>query len=111
LGSLTRAALFLDSSQSLLSRHLNALERECNARLFSRTGLGVQLSEVGQRLFPHVKALLCDAEQLELEIRGEAREPTGRRGGGERPEEFGPFIFAQSARWGAPTRAVGARLD
>ena len=25
LGSLTRAALFLDSNQSLLSRHLNAL--------------------------------------------------------------------------------------
>jgi hypothetical protein len=38
LGSLTRAALFLNSNQSLLSRHLNALERECNARLFNRTG-------------------------------------------------------------------------
>ena len=33
LGSLTRAALFLDSNQSLLSRRLNALERECKARL------------------------------------------------------------------------------
>ena len=40
-GSLTRAALFLDSNQSLLSRHLNALERECKARLFNRTGRGV----------------------------------------------------------------------
>jgi tripartite-type tricarboxylate transporter receptor subunit TctC len=28
-----------------------------------------------------------------------------------RPEEFGPFIFAESARWGALARAVGARLD
>ena len=53
LGSLTRAALFLDSNQSLLSRHLNALERECNARLFNRTGRGVTLSDVGQRIFPH----------------------------------------------------------
>ncbi len=78
LGSLTRAALFLDSNQSLLSRQLNALERECGARLFNRTGRGVELSEVGTRLFPRVKALLADAEQLELEIRGEAREPTGR---------------------------------
>jgi DNA-binding transcriptional LysR family regulator len=78
LGSLTRAALFLDSNQSLLSRHLNALERECNARLFNRTGRGVELSDVGQRIFPQVKALLADAEQLELEIRGEAREPAGR---------------------------------
>ncbi len=78
LGSLTRAALFLDSNQSLLSRQLNALERECGARLFNRTGRGVELSEVGARLFPRVKALLADAQQLELEIRGEAREPTGR---------------------------------
>lgn len=78
LGSLTRAALFLDSNQSLLSRQLNALERECGARLFNRTGRGVELSEVGLRLFPQVKALLADAQRLEAEIRGEAREPTGR---------------------------------
>ena len=78
LGSLTRAALFLDSNQSLLSRQLNALERECGARLFNRTGRGVELSEVGERLFPRVKALLFDAEQLEQEIHGEAREPAGR---------------------------------
>lgn len=78
LGSLTRAALFLDSNQSLLSRQLNALERECGARLFNRTGRGVELSEVGMRLFPRVKALLSDAELLEQEILGEAREPAGR---------------------------------
>jgi DNA-binding transcriptional LysR family regulator len=78
LGSLTRAALFLDSNQSLLSRQLNALERQCGARLFNRTGRGVELSDVGARLFPQVKTLLLDAEQLENDIRGEAREPAGR---------------------------------
>jgi LysR family transcriptional regulator, nitrogen assimilation regulatory protein len=78
LGSLTRAALFLDSNQSLLSRQLNSLERECGARLFNRTGRGVELSETGARLFAQVKALLSDAQRLENEIRGEAREPTGR---------------------------------
>ncbi len=78
LGSLTRAALFLDSNQSLLSRQINALERECGARLFNRTGRGVELSETGTRLFPQVKALLADAERLENHIRGEAREPSGR---------------------------------
>lgn len=77
LGSLTRAALFLDSNQSLLSRQLNALERECGARLFNRTGRGVELSDIGTRLFPLVKSLLADAEQLEREIRGEARDPIG----------------------------------
>jgi DNA-binding transcriptional LysR family regulator len=92
LGSLTRAALFLNSNQSLLSRHLNALERECNARLFNRTGRGVSLSDVGQRIFPHVKALLADAEQLELEIRGEAREPAGRVTIGSLPSITNPIV-------------------
>ncbi|MDB5805498.1 MAG: transcriptional regulator, LysR family [Betaproteobacteria bacterium] len=78
LGSLTRAALFLDSNQSLLSRQLNAMERECGARLFNRTGRGVDLSETGRRIFPQVKALLEGAEQLQAELRGEAHEPVGQ---------------------------------
>ena len=92
LGSLTRAALFLDSNQSLLSRQLNALERDCGARLFNRTGRGVTLSDVGQRIFPHVKNLLSDAEQLEVEIRGEAREPAGRVTLGSLPSISGPIV-------------------
>ena len=78
LGSITRAALFLDSNQSLLSRQLNALERDCGARLFTRTGRGVQLSELGAHVFPRVKTLLADAALLDADIRGEALAPTGR---------------------------------
>ncbi|MES2533811.1 MAG: LysR family transcriptional regulator [Pseudomonadota bacterium] len=92
LGSLTRAALFLDSNQSLLSRHLNALERECKARLFNRTGRGVTLSDVGQRIFPLVKSLLSDAEQLEAEIHGEARETAGRVTLGSLPSITNPMV-------------------
>ena len=92
LGSLTRAALFLDSNQSLLSRQLNALERDCGARLFNRTGRGMLLSDVGERIFPHVKNLLADAEQLEVEIRGEAREPAGRVTLGSLPSISGPIV-------------------
>jgi len=77
LGSLTRAALFLDSSQSFLSRQINALERECGARLFTRTGRGVELSETGLRLFPQVKELLERARSLEQDIRADLHEPVG----------------------------------
>jgi DNA-binding transcriptional LysR family regulator len=77
LGSLTRAALFLDSNQSFLSRQVNALERECGTRLFTRTGRGVELSEAGQRLFPQVKELLERAQALERDIRADLREPVG----------------------------------
>ena len=92
VGSLTRAALFLDSNQSLLSRQLNALERECGVRLFNRTGRGVELSEVGLRLFPQVKALLAEAEQLEIQIRGDNREPTGRVTLGLLPSIAAPLV-------------------
>lgn len=92
LGSLTRAALFLDSNQSLLSRQINALERECGSRLFNRNGRGVDLSEVGLRLFPQVKALLHDAEQLQIEVRGEVREPTGRVTLGSLPSISNPLV-------------------
>lgn len=78
LGSLTRAAIFLDSNQSLLSRQINALERECGLRLFNRTGRGVEFSDAGETLFPQVRALLTAAEQLEVDIRSGVREPTGR---------------------------------
>ncbi|KQP15094.1 tripartite tricarboxylate transporter substrate binding protein [Pseudorhodoferax sp. Leaf267] len=30
---------------------------------------------------------------------------------GSKPQEFGPFIAAESARWGALAKAVGAKLD
>lgn len=92
LGSLTRAALFLDSNQSLLSRQINALERECGARLFNRTGRGVELSDVGQRLLEQVRTLLQSAEQLEVDIRGEVCEPAGRVTVGSLPSISNPLV-------------------
>jgi DNA-binding transcriptional LysR family regulator len=92
LGSLTRAALYLDSNQSLLSRQLNSLERECGARLFNRTGRGVELSDLGQRILPRVRTLLADAEQLQVEIRGEAREPAGNVTLGSLPSIGHPLL-------------------
>jgi len=92
LGSITRAALHLDQDQSVLSRRINALERECNARLFNRTGRGVHLSEVGERLFPLVRALLENAERLELEVNGQAREPAGEVRLGLLPSTAHPLI-------------------
>lgn len=78
LGSLTRAAIRLNTNQSMLSRMINALERDCNSRLFNRTGRGVELSEAGTRLLPHVKSLLEDAERLEQVVHAGARAPMGQ---------------------------------
>jgi len=78
LGSLTRAAIRLNTNQSMLSRTINALERDCNSRLFNRTGRGVELSETGTRLMPDVRALLQDAERLEQAIHQGADVPMGQ---------------------------------
>lgn len=76
-GSLTRAALHLDTNQTALSRQLALLEQHCGGRLFERTGRGVRLSEAGLRILPQVRDLLAHAEQLEMDIRGKTRPLSG----------------------------------
>src|SRR5215510_2039750 len=77
LGSLTHAAAVLDMPQPVISRQIGALERECGARLFRRTGRGVVLTDFGEQIFPRVKALIARADQLVDDIRTSSGEPLG----------------------------------
>src|SRR5215471_12520681 len=77
LGSLTHAAAALDLPQSVISRQIGALERECGTRLFRRTGRGVVLSDFGEQIFPRVKALIAQADQLSDDISASGGEPLG----------------------------------
>ncbi|MGC3980386.1 MAG: LysR family transcriptional regulator [Steroidobacteraceae bacterium] len=77
LGSVTHAAAALDIPQSVISRQIGILERECGARLFRRTGRGVVLTDFGEQLFPRVKVLIAQADQLSDEIRTSSGEPLG----------------------------------
>jgi len=77
LGSLTHAAAALDVPQSVISRQIGALEKECGTRLFRRTGRGVVLSDFGAQIFPRVKALVAQADQLSDDIRASGGEPLG----------------------------------
>jgi LysR family transcriptional regulator, nitrogen assimilation regulatory protein len=76
-GSLTKAAIALNLEQSVLSRHLSALEMECGGRLFHRTGRGMTLTELGASVLPRIDGLLIHAEQVEAEIRSQAVVPSG----------------------------------
>jgi DNA-binding transcriptional LysR family regulator len=76
-GSLTKAAVTLNTKQSALSLQMAALERDCGERLFYRTGRGVALTELGARLAPRARDLLRDAEMLTQEIRSAAGVPFG----------------------------------
>jgi LysR family nitrogen assimilation transcriptional regulator len=51
-GSLSKAALQLQVSQSMLSRGIQDLESELGHRLFHRTGRGMHPTEFGRRLVP-----------------------------------------------------------
>lgn len=70
VGSLSKAATALVMPQSMVSRAIAHLERQCGERLFQRTGRGVTLTEFGARLLPQVVQLTSDAEALSEDIRG-----------------------------------------
>lgn len=77
LGSLSKAAVQLDSAQSAISRQIASLEREYGCRMFNRTGRGLTLTEFGERMFPRIKALVIQADQLESDLHGRDELPTG----------------------------------
>ena len=63
-GSLSQAALLHSCSQSMISRRVQELETVVGGRLFSRTGRGVHLTELGSALLPYARALLGNANQF-----------------------------------------------
>ncbi len=76
-GSYARTAAIVGVAQSALSRQVSALERAIGDRLFHRTGRGVVLTELGERMLPRARALVADAEAWADAARGERAEPHG----------------------------------
>jgi LysR family nitrogen assimilation transcriptional regulator len=77
LGSLTKAAVLLDTVQPAVSRTIAGLERDCAGRLFHRTGRGLVLTEFGEQILPQVKALLLQSTLLEDELKSGGGLATG----------------------------------
>jgi LysR family transcriptional regulator, nitrogen assimilation regulatory protein len=76
-GSYARTAAIIGVAQSALSRQMSALERGIGGRLFHRTGRGVVLTELGERMLPRARALVADAAAWQEAARGESTEPRG----------------------------------
>lgn len=76
-GSYARTAAIVGVAQSALSRQVSALERIIGDRLFHRTGRGVVLTELGERMLPRARALVADAAAWTEAARGERAEPHG----------------------------------
>src|SRR5580704_7107231 len=76
-GSYARSAAITGVAQSALSRQMSALERGIGGRLFHRTGRGVVLTELGERMLPRARALVADADAWQKAAREERTQPHG----------------------------------
>jgi LysR family nitrogen assimilation transcriptional regulator len=92
LGSLSKVAEVHGTSQPHISRQMSALEEECGGRLFQRTGRGVVLTELGQRIAPKVRAWLASTDQLAYDIHTAAGKPIGLVRIGMLPSTAHPLV-------------------
>jgi molybdate transport repressor ModE-like protein len=83
-GSFSAAAQALNFTQSAISQHVAALERETGTMLVERSPRGVRLTEAGQALTRHADAILARIEDAEEELAAIA----GLRGGRLRLASF-----------------------
>ena len=91
-GSLTKVAVAYGTSQPHISRQISELEEECGGRLFQRTGRGVVLTELGQRIAPKVRAWMASTEQLANDVRTSAGTPIGKVRVGSLPSTAHPLV-------------------
>jgi LysR family transcriptional regulator, nitrogen assimilation regulatory protein len=92
LGSLSKVALAYGTSQPHISRRIGELEKECGGRLFQRTGRGVALTELGERVMPKVRAWLASTDQLANDVRASAGTPIGKVRIGSLPSTAHPLV-------------------
>ncbi|MGC1743591.1 MAG: LysR family transcriptional regulator, partial [Pseudolabrys sp.] len=91
-GSLSKVALAYVTSQPHISRQIGELEQECGGRLFQRTGRGVVLTELGQRIAPKVRAWMTSTDQLANDVRTSAGTPIGKVRIGSLPSTAHPLV-------------------
>lgn len=75
--SFSRAATQLRIAQSALSRRVDRLEHRLGAKLLTRHGRGVRLTDAGQILLQQSEALMRDLAAVEADVQSLSKEPTG----------------------------------
>src|SRR6266700_4977577 len=94
-GNFTEAAYTIDLTQSAVSHAISTLERELGVTLFERNRKGVvALTDAGQKIIPHVRALLAQAEAIEQEARAMRGEAAGKIRVGNTESVIAPCVLA-----------------
>ena len=91
-GSLSKVAIAYGTSQPQISRRIRDLEAQCGGRLFQRTGRGVVLTELGQRIAPRIRSWLAGTDQLADDIHATAGKPIGKVRLGILPSTAHPLL-------------------
>lgn len=68
-GSLSKVAARRQTVQSHISRQISDFESQCGARLFRRTGRGVELTEHGERAAARLRAWVIETDELAEDLR------------------------------------------
>lgn len=77
LNSLTKAAPILGVTQPIISRSIAQLERELGGRLFNRTGHGVTLTPLGEKLLIRIKLIVSETSMLIADAQSFSNTPSG----------------------------------
>lgn len=95
-GSFTEAAYAIDLTQSAVSHALSALESELGVTLLKRNRKGVvALTDAGQKIIPHVRALLAQVEAIEQEAKAAHGEAAGKLRLGSMLSIVSPALLAR----------------
>ena len=77
-GSLSRAASCIGVAQPSLTQHIKNLEDRLGVELLVRSSKGVTVTEAGQTLLTHAKAIMTSVEQATESVRLAGTEPYGK---------------------------------
>ena len=77
MGSLSKAAAHLGSTQPTIGRHIEQLETHLNIRLFDRTQKGYKITELGMQLAEQAKSMKQFADNISLIATGKSQQVAG----------------------------------
>jgi DNA-binding transcriptional LysR family regulator len=95
-GSLSAAAVLLDSNQSTVGRHIDALEKDLGIKLFQRSVKGLSLTQEGQAVYEHAQQIQNSVVKIQRVAQGGEGVPTKSTAGTVRlslPEGLGQEII------------------
>ena len=84
LRNISRAAAQIEVAQSVVSRHLSALEAQLGCRLFERTGRGVAPTPAAELLAPPLRTAIALMQQATEQAADLGNQPQRRRAPGGR---------------------------